>query len=68
MIGGVRILTRFQLFTPKLYSDLNFNFIHKEDSNLNFNDEFNLIFNAKPMDLIAPFYLEVSIGDTQEHP
>jgi hypothetical protein len=47
---------------------LNFNFIHKKDSNLNFNHEFNPILHAQLVGLILPFYLEVSISDTQEHP
>jgi hypothetical protein len=48
MIGSVCILTQFQLFIP------NFNFIHKKDSNLNFNHEFNPIFQAQLVGLIAP--------------
>jgi hypothetical protein len=39
-----------------------------KDSNLNFNHEFNRIFHTQLMGLIPPSYLEVSIGDTQEHP
>jgi hypothetical protein len=68
VIGGVCILTQFQLFISKKYSDFNFNFIHKKDSNLNFNHEFNPIFQAQLVGLIAPSYLKVSIGDTREHP
>ncbi len=68
MIGSGRILTWFQLFIPKIYSDLNFNIIHKKDSNFNFNHKLNPIFQAQPVGLIAPSYSEVSIGDTQEHP
>ncbi len=44
------------------------NLIHKKDSNLSFNHEFNPIFQAQLVGLIPPSYSEVSIGDTQEHP
>ncbi len=49
-------------------SDLNFNFIHKKDSDLNFNHEFNPIFHAQLVGLIPLSYSEVSISDTWEHP
>ena len=49
-------------------SDLNFNFIHKKDSNFNFNHEFNPFFYAQLVGLIPPSYSEVSISDTWEHP
>ncbi len=39
-----------------------------KDSNLNFNYEFDRIFHTQHVGLIPPSYLEVSIGDTQEHP
>jgi hypothetical protein len=35
---------------------------------LNFNHEFNPIFQAQLVGLISPSYLEVLVGDTQEHP
>jgi hypothetical protein len=39
-----------------------------KDSHLNFNHEFDQIFHAQLVGLIPPSYLEVSIGDTREHP
>ena len=47
---------------------MNFNFIHKRDSYLNINLKFNPIFQAQLVGLIPPSYVEMLIGDTQEHP
>jgi hypothetical protein len=43
---------------------LNLNFIYKNNSNLNFNHEFNQIFHTQLVGLIPSSYSEVSISDT----
>jgi hypothetical protein len=42
--------------------------LDKKDSNSNFNLEFDQISQTQLVGLIPLSYLEVSIGDTREHP